>query len=163
MKKHLARRIQTTSTLTIPAPPSRVFPLLCPTREYEWLPGWSCELIYSNSGAAEQGCIFRTSFLNEGEEIWVMSGYDPESRRVEMIRFIEGSRVAHVEVSLSAAGDESTKLVWTETITALDEQGNAYVDAFSEETQAARLGFLEQALAHFCETGRILGAPATPH
>ena len=29
MKKHSARRIQTTSTLTIPAPPSRVLPFLC--------------------------------------------------------------------------------------------------------------------------------------
>ena len=162
MKRLQAKRIQTTSTLEIPAPPGRVFPLLCPTREYAWLPGWSCELIYSDSGVAEQGCIFRTSFLNEGEEVWVVSGYDPENQRVEMVRFIEGSRVAHVEVSLSAAGDESTRLIWTETITALDEQGNAYVDAFSEETQVARMRFLEKALGHFCETDQMLGAGATP-
>ncbi len=42
------------------APPERVFPLLCPTRETEWLEYWRCELIHSRSGFAEEGCIQNT-------------------------------------------------------------------------------------------------------
>jgi hypothetical protein len=32
---------------TMPAAPAQVFPLLCPVREYEWLPHWRCELLHS--------------------------------------------------------------------------------------------------------------------
>lgn len=158
MEKFRAKRIRRTSTLTIPAPPDRVFPLLCPVREYEWLPGWSCDLIYTDSGVAEKGCIFRTSFLGEGEETWVASRHEPERHQVEFVRFIGGARLVQVEVSLCAGERESTNAVWTQTITALDEEGNAYIDAFSEETHLARMRLLERALSHFCQTGKMIGA-----
>ena len=35
-----------------------VFPLLCPKREEEWIPGWECETIWSKSGYNEEGAIF---------------------------------------------------------------------------------------------------------
>ena len=47
-------------TALVPAPAHRVFPLLCPVREPEWIPGWSCELIHTASRLAEKGCVFRT-------------------------------------------------------------------------------------------------------
>ena len=37
---------------TLHAAPSRVFPLLCPEREKEWLPGWHARMIHSASGVA---------------------------------------------------------------------------------------------------------------
>ena len=30
--------------------PAKLFPLLCPTTEYDWLPGWECELLHLASG-----------------------------------------------------------------------------------------------------------------
>ena len=44
--------------MTLSGSPEQVFPLLCPTREYDWIETWQCELIYSDSGFAEPGCIF---------------------------------------------------------------------------------------------------------
>lgn len=47
---------------TINHPASEIFPLLCPTREYDWIEGWECDLLYSESGIAEQDCIFNAGF-----------------------------------------------------------------------------------------------------
>jgi hypothetical protein len=47
-------------TQTNPAAPEKVFPLLCPVREGDWLLGWKYRLIYSDSGVAELGCVFTT-------------------------------------------------------------------------------------------------------
>ena len=37
------------------APPDRVFPLLCPVREYDWIDGWECRMVYAETGVAELG------------------------------------------------------------------------------------------------------------
>lgn len=37
------------------ASPEAIFPLLCPVREYDWIPGWDCRLVYTESGLAEAG------------------------------------------------------------------------------------------------------------
>jgi hypothetical protein len=36
----------------VAAPPDRVFPLLCPVRERDWLEGWEADMVYSASGVA---------------------------------------------------------------------------------------------------------------
>jgi len=33
--------------------PEKLFPLFCPAREADWIPGWDCQLIYTESGYAE--------------------------------------------------------------------------------------------------------------
>src|SRR5208283_1284485 len=38
----------------------KVFPLLCPVREYEWFNDWKCTMVYSESGVAENNCVFYT-------------------------------------------------------------------------------------------------------
>ena len=57
----------------IAASPSQIFPLLCPVREYDWLEGWDCDMIYSESGFAENNNVFTTGFLGQGKEIWVVT------------------------------------------------------------------------------------------
>ena len=42
----------------VPAPPAEVFPLLCPVREHDWVEGWQAEVLHSESGVAELGCVF---------------------------------------------------------------------------------------------------------
>ena len=41
--------------------PNKAFPLLCPTLEADWVPGWEAELIYTQSGYAEDKCVFKTA------------------------------------------------------------------------------------------------------
>ena len=47
-----------------------VFPLLCPKREEQWIPGWECETIWSHSGYNEEGAIFRTTKPYGTELYW---------------------------------------------------------------------------------------------
>jgi hypothetical protein len=60
MNSFASRRVAHEYTQTNPAAPERVFPLLCPVREADWIPGWRYKLIYSESGVAELGCVFTT-------------------------------------------------------------------------------------------------------
>lgn len=54
--------------------PERIFPLLCPVLEYDWVPGWECELVYTESGVAESGAVFRTERERDGGlDTWVVS------------------------------------------------------------------------------------------
>ena len=65
---------------TVPAPPDRVFPLLCPVLEYRWIPTWRCDLLHSDSGVAEEDCVFRTDFPGAGPMTWVVNCYQPPKR-----------------------------------------------------------------------------------
>ena len=60
-----AVRLEKDFKMLVPDEQDRVFPLLCPVRENEWLPYWSCEIIHSDSGKAEKDCVFITNFRIE--------------------------------------------------------------------------------------------------
>jgi len=52
------RRILLDHHEEIGATPEKIFPLLCPAAEYDWIENWDCELVFSRSGVNEEGCIF---------------------------------------------------------------------------------------------------------
>ncbi len=54
----IAKRIVRRFSFDVDVPPRVVSPLLCPVRELEWLEGWSAGVVYSDSGLAENNCIF---------------------------------------------------------------------------------------------------------
>jgi hypothetical protein len=64
--------------MTVDAEGTAVFPLLCPVREYDWIDVWSCDVIYSESGIAELGCVFLTDLPGRGTETWVVTRFEPE-------------------------------------------------------------------------------------
>jgi hypothetical protein len=64
-------------TQRLVATPEKVFPLLCPTREYDWIEHWRCQMVHSESGFAELDCVFTTDFPHVGDETWVVSVYRP--------------------------------------------------------------------------------------
>ena len=71
--------------MRIAAPPERVFPLLCPVREAEWLEGWADELeiIHCGTGYAEDGCVFRTRVPGRPETVRMITRHDPIAGVVE--------------------------------------------------------------------------------
>jgi len=82
------------------APPEDVFPLLCPVRESDWVPGWQYRLIYSQSGAAEDGCVFVTPNEDNTETTWVVSDYDPAAFRIAFVWVSPGLVAAQIKISL---------------------------------------------------------------
>ena len=66
------QRITRTYRQTINAPPEKVFPLLCPVREAEWLDGWCYNMTYSASGLVEKGAVFSTPAEGEADTVWIV-------------------------------------------------------------------------------------------
>ncbi len=84
MKKKQIRLVKE-YTHRVAASKDRVFPLLCPKRECDWLDGWSYEMVHSESGFAELDCVFRTNFPEMGQAIWVVSRYDPCDGEIQFV------------------------------------------------------------------------------
>lgn len=144
MSHFSGRRRQTQFTHELNAPPEVVFPLLCPVREYEWLEGWTCEMIYSDSGVAEKDCVFRTNRQPGGLCTWCTTIYQPPER-IEYVTVGEDSLTRlHVELARTAAG---TRLRWTRLFTGLTELGNQNIGWWTTERDEWLAHQLEQFLA----------------
>ncbi len=124
------------------AAPARVFPLLCPVRETEWVEGWDPSLVVTSSGVAEKDCVFMTP---EPEAIWVVTEYEPP-RRIEFVKVTPELTVARIAILLSESGPEETRADVTYTHTALTEAGERFVAAFTEEYYETFMKGWEKAL-----------------
>ena len=137
------------------ATPEKVFPLLCPTREYEWIESWKCELLRSKSGFAEANCVFRTDVLTDGvDDVWVVSHYEP-NKRIDFVRF-DGRRVMSYSIVLETAADGTTTALNIQISTALNEEGNQLLSEKTDEAFAFEMKVGEMLLNHFLTTGKKL-------
>ena len=145
-------RLTVSAEMRIDHPAEAIWPLLCPVREYDWIAHWRCEVLRSESGVNELGCVFRTDLPDEGPEVWLTSRFEP-CERLEFVR-TGRDRVIHFVIELAPDGD-GTRLTWTHHVTALTETGNAGLtdkpEAFA--AQMARLGHM---LGHYLDTGEML-------
>jgi hypothetical protein len=155
MNKKPDNRIIVGCDLTVAAPAGDIFPLLCPVREYDWIEGWRCEMIFSDSGVAENNCIFATDRPGEGKRTWVVSRYEPP-KAIEFVIFQENAVVIRLDLYLSANGDGKTRLRVTHTITALNEDGIAVMQHVEPEAIRNRWQALERALNHYLADGSML-------
>ena len=127
------------------AEPEAIFPLLCPVREFDWIPSWDCDIVYTESGVAEEGCVFQTDPAGDaGPDTWVISRYEP-AKRVSFVR-VNRLRTIRYDIFLEPDGDGSTTLRWEQEITAL-----------SEDDFAATIATIERMMQHYLETGEALG------
>lgn len=93
----LSCRKRLVTTFSVKSEPKEVFPLLCPVREYDWIPFWKCQMVHSKGGVAEKDCEFRTFFYHRGREIWTCYLHEPDSQ-IGYLR-MGGGRVTRLEVS----------------------------------------------------------------
>jgi len=154
MKGFAGKRTVRSYTMHIEAPPDAVFPLLCPTKEYEWIDRWECKMVYSDSGFADLDCIFETNFPGEGPDIWVISRYEPPAE-IQFIR-VNDSRAMRFSISLSDGGTGTTRAVWKQVVTGLTPEGNKLVETLSDEQYATEMKTLELKVNHFLRTGNML-------
>jgi hypothetical protein len=150
----VARYVVHRHVFVVRAQPAQVFPLLCPVREYDWIPTWQAEMIHTVSGVAELGCIFRTA-LPEGECMtWVVTVYEPP-RRIEFTCFVPDHCVMRLSIDAAAVA-EGTQLTWTRGWFAMDPAGDAMVEAWSNEALDAKMASLARLLVHYLATGTML-------
>jgi hypothetical protein len=138
----------------IAAAPSKVFPLLCPVREYEWIDVWQGKLVYSVSGFAEEDCVFTTnSFASIGPETWICSRYEPPAR-IDYTR-VSAHTAIRLALSLKAEG-EGTLLSAAYIATATTETGEAFLEELGPEPATAIYRPCFLMLDHFLRTGTML-------
>jgi hypothetical protein len=148
------KRIVTKYSHVLDATPDRVFPLLCPVREYDWLPYWSCRMMYTESGIAELDCIFQTTLPEEPEAIWMCSRYEPD-QAIDYVVLSPGLQVHHLSIRLSQPAPSKTRLDWTRTYTALTPEAEARLMKFVDSRLGQINEILTISLAHYLATGTL--------
>jgi hypothetical protein len=109
-------RFERKARIMVDARARELFPLLCPVREYEWIPDWRCRMIYSESGVAEKDAVFTTLERPFGKLLWTCALYEPP-RRIEYLMTLGSKASIRLELGLSEEGG-GTALDWTMRFTA---------------------------------------------
>jgi hypothetical protein len=151
-----AKRVSRSYCQTINANPNIVFPLLCPVREAEWLDEWSYNLIYSESGVAEEGCVFSTAYKGEKDTIWIITEHNKEKKLVEFTRVTPESRASILSISVKTEKKNTSNVYIKYTYTAICEEGNKFIDEFTEDAFLAAVKFWEKSMNYFLRTGKQL-------
>ncbi len=110
------------------ASPEKVFPLLCPVREKDWLDGWNYKMIYSKSGVAEDGCVFTTPHHGENETVWIVTKYDPANFEIAFIRTTPGDSVVRISINLENSGTNATHAFIKYEYTSLSAEQTSYLE-----------------------------------
>ena len=152
----IAKRITRSYRQKINASSSTVFSLICPVREAEWLYGWDYALMYSESGVAEEGCVFTSSQKGEKDTIWLITRRDEDKKEIEFARITPESRAAKLNVSVEDADNGNSLVNITYVITALNESGNSFLEALTEAKFNENMKFWEDSMNHFIKTGNQL-------
>jgi hypothetical protein len=107
-----AERVEREATFELNAGAGRIFPLLCPVREYEWIPSWRCEMLYSDSGLAEKDAIFRRPESFGRRAVWCCVVYEPP-RLIEYLVVLGLGMVTRLTIRLEELPGGSTRVAWT--------------------------------------------------
>lgn len=151
-----AKRIKRTYTQKINSTPEKIFPLLCPQREKDWLDGWNYEMIYSESGLAEDGAIFKTKHESDVDTIWVVTKHDKENLCVEFVRMTWEVLVTKINMQLEPVTEELTNLHIEYVFTSITEKGNEFIEGNSARQFLDMMKWWEKSLNYYLETGNKL-------
>ena len=135
------------------APPERVFPLLCPVREADWIEGWDPLLVLSETGVAEPDCVFATE-NQTGRSVWYVTRHEPPYD-LEMI-FVNPALTACKLTIRLRESDGGCIATVTYAHTSLCPEGDAFVATFTEPNYRARMVDWETRLNHYLRTGECL-------
>ena len=152
-------RVTHQHTQTNQATPEKVFPLLCPVREADWVPGWQYRLIYSQSGVAELGCVFSTPNDDGSESTWICTDYDPAHFRVAYAWVTPGLVACQIRIQLESGTASTTRAHIHYTYTGLSLKGNKDVERFTADWFRAKMEGWEKAINHYLATGNVIAAP----
>lgn len=149
-----AKRFCKIDRFILEATPERVFPLLCPKRELEWLPGWEYEMVYSQSGYNEAGCIFRTSRQYGFEVIWTCDEYDPKNGVIRFVNIAPDMVVVQFRIRLTETPDHTSAICLEQIMTGLSEAGNKIIEQHERELPG-KPSAIEQMLGYYLKTGHM--------
>lgn len=147
-----AKTTTVSASMALGHKPERIFPLLCPVREYEWIEHWKCELLFTESGFNEMGCIFKTDFPEFGEETWVTSRYEP-TKYVEFVR-TSADKVLLYSIALDESANQ-TNLTWSLKLIGTTGKGNRWIKSYNPDEFRNMIGLLEKKLDYYLTHGEM--------
>ncbi|MGE5431615.1 MAG: hypothetical protein ACM3QX_11110 [Syntrophomonadaceae bacterium] len=149
----VSKRVNRSYIQKINSTPDKIFPLLCPRRELDWLDGWHYEMIYSESGFAEDGAVFKTKHEGEVNTIWTVTRYDKENFEIEFVRMTWEVVVVRIKMRLEDNRDGSSNLHIEYIFTPITEKGNEFIDGKSAKQFLEMMKWWEKSLNYYLETG----------
>jgi hypothetical protein len=165
MKRFEAKKIERSHTVHLNGKPETIFPLLCPVREEDWIPGWennTYELVYSHSGYNEEGCIFKTNFLYGSESLWTTIFFDEKDFKVEFLVNVKERMIYRLSISLQRVGTLESTGTFKYVYTATNESGNEFIDGFTQDACINTTVHFEQMINHYLQTGKKHHPEAMP-
>ena len=138
------------------AEPEKVFPLLCPVREKDWLDGWDYEMIYSKSGLIEKNCVFSTSHPGEMDTIWHETQHNPEKFEVEFLRVTPKENVVRINIKLTPVGNNKTEAEIVYQYTGLSQTQNEFINSELKSKFEESMRWWEKSINYYLETGNLL-------
>ncbi len=156
MAEFQGKRVIHGFTQTNVAASEKVFPLLCPVREAEWVPGWEYRLICSQSGVAELGCVFATPNESGPDTVWLVTEYDPAALRIGFAWVWPGLVATQLRISLRPKSQNVTEANIRYVYTGLSEDGNREVERYDEVWFCSKMQSWEKAINHYLKTGRLI-------
>lgn len=143
-----------TFTQKLVASPDRVFPLLCPVREADWLDGWDPLVVFTTSGVAEPECVFMTKAAPH-PAIWFVTRHEPEGGFVEMLKISPEVTACRLQIQLAATSDGCEATI-TYSHTSLGPQGDVFVAGFTDGFYEGFMRKWETRMNHYLRTGETL-------
>jgi hypothetical protein len=128
-----AKHVYRAHTIRVDAPVDDVFALLTPAGEERWVEGWKPVYLHPSSGETRQGMVFATG-AGEDQTFWMLADYDAEEHTERYARVTPASRFGVVEVACEGEGARRTRVTVAYAYTALTEAGNAFIEAFTDES-----------------------------
>lgn len=130
-----------------------VFNQFCPTREADWIDGWTSDLVYTSTGYMEPECIFTTPETNViGPGLWIVTRLEPYSLLDAVV--VNNDVVEHFTINLADNKDGTCTGTWTLRFTALNQEGNQILDAMPENDPMFYK--ILEGLDHFMQTGELM-------
>ncbi|MCE1189576.1 MAG: hypothetical protein LWX56_10605 [Ignavibacteria bacterium] len=151
--KKNAKKISGSIIVSLSNNAAAVFPLLCPVREYEWIRGWNCDMIFSDSGYAEEFCVFTTHFADSREETWICTRYEPNNR-IQYTKFSD-IKVTRLDIQLISENKNSSEWQWSETYVSLRPNDKEAL-MYSEDDIVQRLKRINRDLEYFLVNREML-------
>lgn len=158
------RRVFLTHTEEINAHAARIFPLLCPVAEYDWISNWDCRIGFTASGINEDGCIFMEQIMGPvligypTVSTWVTTVYDKENGHIQFVIFVHDQAVVRYDVRLEEQQSSLTHVVMNFEITAVSEEFGSLDNEEIRRRIMVPVTFISGSLKHYCETGKVLQA-----
>lgn len=136
-------------SINMPLTPEHAFGLFTPLGERDWIEDWDPRFIHPADGETAEGMAFETNHGGR-RALWTCTRYRPASHEVQYARFSDGSHIAIIDVACAAVAGGESEVTVAYRITALGEEGEAYLARYSANAYRAMIAGWRERLAAHC-------------